>query len=73
MTEREYPFEQCWEAFCRGGGERWVCLFSVIAGKHTTPDAVVQYLHDQLLAFVEMHGSYEYYVLKPVVVIGDDV
>lgn len=50
----EYPWEQCWADYVSGGTERWVWLFAYLTG--LCPDAMNQYFHDQLAAFVEDHG-----------------
>ncbi len=63
-----YPIEVCWERFCRGGGERWIWLFVVIAAL-PIPAKAVQYFHDQTLAFIECHGDYPVYELKSLVCI----
>jgi len=69
ISEKEYPFQLCWESFCRGGPERWVWLFVVMAVMPGVPLPLTQYFHNQLLAFIECHGDVEYYVLKPVVIL----
>lgn len=64
-----YPFTACWSAFCRGGPERWIWVFAMIAS-FPVPTAAVQYFHDQLLAFIDAHEPQDVYVLKPVVCMG---
>jgi hypothetical protein len=67
VNAEDYPFDQCWDAFCRGGPERWIWLFSVIAVFPGIPGSAVQYFHDQLLAFIEAHGDEACYPVMPVV------
>ena len=64
-----YPFDTCWTAFCRGGAERWIWLFVVIASFPRIPPVAVQYFHDQTLAFIEAHGDASVYELKALVCI----
>ncbi len=66
VSSQEYPFSTCWESFCRGGPERWIWIF-VVLSSFPVPDALVQYFHDQLLAFIEGHGDQPFYELKPIV------
>jgi hypothetical protein len=65
---KAYPFEECWEGFCRGGPERWVWIFCMLASM-PLPAKAILYFHDQLLAFIEAHGDHAHYVLKPVVIL----
>jgi hypothetical protein len=67
VSATDFSFEQCWDGFCRGGAERWLFLFPLLASFPQMPPAAVQYFHDQLLAFIETFGDHPYYVLKPVV------
>lgn len=67
VDPKSYTFAQCWESFCRRGPERWVWVFCALAAFPGVPDVAVKYFHDQLLAFIEAHGDYDYYQLKPVV------
>ena len=67
VSEAEYSFDKCWESFCRAGVERWIWLFAILPSFPGIPEAAVQYWHDQLLAFIELHGDRQYYQLKPVV------
>ncbi|CAM9483000.1 unnamed protein product [Discosporangium mesarthrocarpum] len=65
-----YPLEQCWDDFCRGGVERWIWVFSVLAVFPRVPEGLVKYFHDQLLAFIQAFGGGRtYYQLKPVVLL----
>jgi hypothetical protein len=66
VPESSYPFEACWRSFCRGGVERWIWLFTVLASMSLPPKAI-QYFHDQLLAFIDAHEERECYHLKEVV------
>eukprot|EP00123_Amoebidium_parasiticum_P005000 comp162528_c0_seq1/m.49444 comp162528_c0_seq1/g.49444 ORF comp162528_c0_seq1/g.49444 comp162528_c0_seq1/m.49444 type:complete len:206 (-) comp162528_c0_seq1:3-620(-) len=66
VKESDYPFDACWEGFCRGA-ERWVWVFAVLAS-FPLPDVAIQYFHDQLPAFVKaIGGNRSYYQLKPIV------
>lgn len=47
-----YPFPRCWRDFCRSTVERWVFLFSVLAGWPGIPGSLVQWFHDNLANFV---------------------
>lgn len=67
VSESEYSWQTCWAAFCRGGPERWIWVFSIIASLPVMPDMGIQYFHDQLLAFIEAFGDRPFYTLKPVV------
>jgi len=73
VPESDYSFEFCWQSFCAGGVERWIWMFAVISGCTwmQIPDAFVQYLHDQIVAFIVAHGKQEYYVLKSVAVVPE--
>lgn len=66
LNEQEYSLEECWYSFCRRGPERWIWLFAILCDFPGVPDTLVQYFHDQLLAFIEAHGDFPYYTLKPV-------
>ena len=69
VTEADYPFERCFDAFARGGIERWIWLFAVLSNMPGLPDSAVQYFHDQLHGFVKHFGDGRpYYTLKAVVV-----
>lgn len=68
VSAEEYPFETCWEAFCRGGPERWILVFSILGTFPAFSDAAIQYFHDQILAFVKAFGAGKtFYHLKPVI------
>ncbi|KAG5176420.1 hypothetical protein JKP88DRAFT_334990 [Tribonema minus] len=70
VSKESYSFGDCWEAFCRGGMERWLWLFAVISALPNIPHSAVQYFHDQLLAFSRAFGNGRTcYALKPVVCI----
>ena len=30
VSATDYPFEHCWNAFCRGGPERWIWVFCMV-------------------------------------------
>lgn len=49
-----YTWEQCWADYVLGGVERWVWLLCILTAM--CPDKMVQYWHDQLLAFILDHG-----------------
>eukprot|EP00189_Rhodosorus_marinus_P003457 CAMPEP_0113973248 /NCGR_PEP_ID=MMETSP0011_2-20120614/14177_1 /TAXON_ID=101924 /ORGANISM="Rhodosorus marinus" /LENGTH=352 /DNA_ID=CAMNT_0000990815 /DNA_START=496 /DNA_END=1551 /DNA_ORIENTATION=- /assembly_acc=CAM_ASM_000156 len=53
LTEKDYPFEGCWESFCSGGVGKWLWVFAIMAGIPKLPAPLLQYFHDQLLAFIE--------------------
>ncbi|CAO3573420.1 unnamed protein product [Mortierella alpina] len=59
----DYSFETCWKAFLRGGVEKWIWVFSILANHPGMPASLVQYFHDQLLAFIELadNGGDAYY------------
>lgn len=69
VDDQTYTFQQCWEAYCRGGCERWIWLFAVLAGSGYSP-RMVQHFHDQLLAFIKGHGKKSYYIIKSVVCVA---
>jgi len=48
-----YTWEECWDEYIAGGCERWVWLLALISGM--CPDALTQYFHDQLAAFMTDH------------------
>lgn len=64
-----FTFEQCWESFCRRGVEWWIWGFVCLAEVPGGDPAVVQYVHDQLLAFINAHDPQEAYIIKSVVVV----
>ncbi|KAF9989737.1 hypothetical protein BGZ75_005101 [Mortierella antarctica] len=64
----DYPFETCWKAFLRGGVEKWLWTFAILCNYPGMPASLVQYFHDQLLAFIELadNGGEEYYDITTV-------
>ncbi|KAF9575356.1 hypothetical protein EC968_003407 [Mortierella alpina] len=64
----DYPFETCWKAFLRGGVEKWVWTFAILCNYPGMPASLVQYFHDQLLAFIELaeNGGEAYYDITTV-------
>jgi len=64
VSEADYPWKNCWSAFCRGGPERWLWFFIIMASMPALPDKAIQYFHDQVLAFIEGFGDQPYYILK---------
>lgn len=64
VSPKDYPYEQFWQEFCVAPVGRWIWLFSILAG-YDLPANAVQYFHDQLLSFIESHGDYPSYILKP--------
>lgn len=66
VSPSEYPFDLCWKSYEVRSVERWIWIFAVIAGL-SLPAAAKQYFHDQLLEFINDHGSDPFYILKPVV------
>lgn len=67
VSEKEYPFSQCWASFCTGAVERWIWMFCLMASWPAVPPKLTKYFHDQMMAFIEGHGDHEYYVLKTLV------
>lgn len=61
-----YSFDACWSSFCRGGAERWIWSFPLLASM-PLPGAIIQHFHNQLLEFIESHEPQPYYELKAVV------
>eukprot|EP00123_Amoebidium_parasiticum_P001068 comp12065_c0_seq1/m.6778 comp12065_c0_seq1/g.6778 ORF comp12065_c0_seq1/g.6778 comp12065_c0_seq1/m.6778 type:complete len:465 (-) comp12065_c0_seq1:632-2026(-) len=55
VKESDYPFEACWEGFCRGP-ERWMWMFALLAS-FPLPENAIQYFHDQIWAFVQAFGG----------------
>jgi hypothetical protein len=49
----QYPWDECWADYVSGGSERWVWLLGLLTGM--CPANMVQYWHDQLLAFIQDH------------------
>jgi hypothetical protein len=69
ISDKEYTWETCWNAFCRGGAERWIFVFSVLAD-FPLPGKAIQYFHDQLFTFLATHClNQESFELKPLVLI----
>lgn len=64
VSEKEYPWQQCWNNFCNGGPERWIWFFCLLAAL-PLPANAIQYFHDQLLAFINHHcPSADHFKLK---------
>lgn len=64
-----FPFEKCWDTFCRSGVERWIWLFCIII-EMDLPSVCVQYFHDQIMAFIKLFcPDQKYFLLKSVVTI----
>jgi len=63
---KKYTWEQCWKSYCTGCVERWIWLMALLSSMGL-PDNAVQYFHDQVINFIEDHGDYEVYTLKPIV------
>jgi hypothetical protein len=53
LHPRDYSLEQCWADYRHGGAERWVWLLLLLTTM--CPDSMVQYFHDQLMAFTADH------------------
>eukprot|EP01094_Clydonella_sp_ATCC50884_P021169 TRINITY_DN4591_c0_g1_i1.p1 TRINITY_DN4591_c0_g1~~TRINITY_DN4591_c0_g1_i1.p1 ORF type:complete len:453 (-),score=139.11 TRINITY_DN4591_c0_g1_i1:63-1421(-) len=69
VAEGDFPWEVCWARFCTAGVERWLWLFPIVAlGR--LPHTTVQFLHDQIMAFLDVHGAQPSYVLKPLFVVA---
>jgi hypothetical protein len=62
----KFPFETCWKGYEVGGVQKWIWMFAFMSGFDKVPPVAVQYFHDQLLSFIEDHGDYPSYVLKPI-------
>lgn len=54
VSEKEYSWQTCWNAFCRGGCERWIWVLCLLTD-FPLPGSAMQYFHDQLLAFINHH------------------
>ena len=67
ISESEFPFEKCWQSFCKNGPERWIWFLIILAQMPALSDVGIKYFHDQLLSFIEAHGDYEYYILKSLI------
>ncbi|KAG0204088.1 hypothetical protein BGX33_008709 [Mortierella sp. NVP41] len=52
----EYPLETCWRHFLRGGLEKYLWAFGTICSYSAMPPKVVQYLNNQIEAFIELAG-----------------
>lgn len=49
-----FPFERCWQDFCRSTVERWVFFFALLAGWNPNlPAPLIQWFHDNLESFVQ--------------------
>ena len=55
-----YPFEVCWDHYCRGAAERWLWMLPILGG-FGLPAFALQYFHDQVQAFIEEHPRSEPY------------
>ncbi|KAJ8902767.1 hypothetical protein NDN08_006087 [Rhodosorus marinus] len=69
LTESEYPFESCWESFCSGGVGKWLWVFAIMTGIPELPAPLLQYFHDQLLAFIEAFCERPFFELRSVVLV----
>ncbi|KAI9224609.1 kinase-like domain-containing protein [Blastocladiella britannica] len=49
-----FPWSECWREYGLGGTERWVWLLSLLTTM--CPANMVQFFHDQVLAFMVDHG-----------------
>lgn len=49
-----YSEERAWADFCRAAPERWVWIVALMCGMPLPPQ-MLQYFHDQLLAFIDEH------------------
>lgn len=52
--EFNMSFEECWNEYIMGGFSRWVWLLSILS-QNISSVHVLQYFHDQLLAFIQTH------------------
>lgn len=52
VSPEEYSREACVREYVSGGVERWIFLLAVMA---SVPDPMMQYFHDQVLAFARDH------------------
>lgn len=69
VSEKEYPWDVCWNSFCRGSAERWIFLFCVLTSFPLGAPAI-QYFHDQLLSFIATHcPTQPYFELKTLLTI----
>ena len=53
QVAKDYAFENAWIDYTFGGAERWVWLLALLTG--ICEPVMVQYFHDQLLAFCDDH------------------
>ncbi len=63
VTRDNYSFEECKKDYAMGGAGRWMwmlCLLSAMC-----PDAMVQYFHDQVLAFLMANNITEENICMP--------
>lgn len=68
VDERKFKFEFCWDLYEKGGVERFLWIFCILLS-FNLPTKLLEYFQQQILSFIEDHGNYSFYVLKPVVVI----
>jgi hypothetical protein len=61
-----YTMDQCWDDFIHSGVERWLWLFAILSTMPGLPSVVMQYFHDQIIHFIEIHGATSEYVISPV-------
>eukprot|EP00056_Hartaetosiga_gracilis_P019437 m.14145 g.14145 ORF g.14145 m.14145 type:complete len:491 (+) comp7698_c0_seq1:81-1553(+) len=54
VSKEDYPFEQCWEEFCRAGTEKWLWIFAFMVGLDLPP-FFMNYLQNQILTFIDVH------------------
>lgn len=67
ISDKEYPWEHCWQSFCRGGAERWIWMLCALLD-FPLPPVALQYFHDQVLHFIKVHcPGQRYFVLKTLV------
>ena len=49
-----YTFDQCYNDYIKGGSERWIWLLCILSTM--CPPTMVQYFHDQTIAFMKDHN-----------------
>ena len=65
VSESTFPWDACWNSFCRAGVERWIFMFPILT-IFPIPANGIQYFHDQILAFIEAHcPTTTHFELKP--------
>ena len=72
VSAEAYPFEKCWNAYVTGCVQRWIYMFVLLANLGL-PKEALQYFHDQLLSFIEDHGSHSIYILKTIPCVPDSL